>query len=562
MIAIALFLLPLVALILVLRYVHLDVGTKVAMIAVLAAVSIGLPTLWLTWAVYRGPKQSGTPVGGVTMAEVADQLAVAVGKLWTDEAAIRRLNEPYPLPVSWVAADPDLTVEWGSLVNLATSGAGWPPPAGTWATGPDDLAGKGQELVNVLARVPTGRLVVLGEPGAGKTMLMVRLVLDLLENRRGGEPVPILASIASWDPAKQDLRDWLGAQLLIDHPGLANPPPDGMKERTRAEALLGSRLILPVLDGLDEIPEEVRASAIGQVNDALRPGERLVMTCRSEQYRDAIRPKGGHELKPVEAAAAIRLCPLDLAAVHDYLCYDAPGPDLRARWDRVFYRLGKKAPAREVLSTPLMVGLARAIYNSSPSKPSIARPDPIELRNRALADRKAVEALLLDAFIPAAYRQDRDSRWKAQDAERWLVFLALHLERTIGGPDLAWWQLRLALPSFKLAIVVVVVVGVVTGILAGDLFWIGSPWAAVQVVLVAGFGTGVVLRLALAAPRTASPVAGIRLRAHRLGSAGYGALTGVVIGLAAGNTAGAVTGAVTGAVIGVAAMVGRAELLI
>ena len=95
------------------------------------------------------------------------------------------LNDPYPLPVSWHAADLSLTDPWDSLVKLATSGAGWPqpPPVQTWAAGPDDLAGKGGELVELLARVPTGRLVVLGEPGSGKTMLMVRLVLDLLARR-------------------------------------------------------------------------------------------------------------------------------------------------------------------------------------------------------------------------------------------------------------------------------------------------------------------------------------------------------------------------------------------
>ncbi|MGD0069081.1 MAG: hypothetical protein ABSB76_37335, partial [Streptosporangiaceae bacterium] len=111
-------------------------------------------------------------------------------------------------------------------MKLASSGAGWPapPPAGTWALGPDDLAGQGRELADVLARVPTGRLVVLGEPGAGKTMLMVRLVLDLLARRPAGGPVPVLTSIASWDPAKEGLRDWLAAQLLIDHPALAGPP--------------------------------------------------------------------------------------------------------------------------------------------------------------------------------------------------------------------------------------------------------------------------------------------------------------------------------------------------
>jgi len=75
------------------------------------------------------------------MAQVADQLAVAVGTQWTAEAAMRRLNDPYPLPVSWAAADASLTDSWDSLVKLATSGAGWPPPPKRpWARGLAGLA--------------------------------------------------------------------------------------------------------------------------------------------------------------------------------------------------------------------------------------------------------------------------------------------------------------------------------------------------------------------------------------------------------------------------------------
>ena len=144
-IAIALFLLPWVAaLVLVHRHHHLDGGTRLRRFWV-AAVSIGLPTLWVTWAAYRGPRR---PAASLSLAQVADQLAIAVGTQWEAEAAVRRLNDPYPLPVSWTAADPSLTDAWDSLVKLATSGAGWPPPppAGTWAAGPDDLAGEGGEL--------------------------------------------------------------------------------------------------------------------------------------------------------------------------------------------------------------------------------------------------------------------------------------------------------------------------------------------------------------------------------------------------------------------------------
>ncbi|WP_436988374.1 NACHT domain-containing protein [Streptomyces sp. enrichment culture] len=49
-------------------------------------------------------------------------------------------------------------------------------------------------------RVPTRRLVVLGEPGSGKTMLLVRLLQDLDAQRIDGGPVPALFSLASRDP--------------------------------------------------------------------------------------------------------------------------------------------------------------------------------------------------------------------------------------------------------------------------------------------------------------------------------------------------------------------------
>jgi len=133
-----------------------------------------------------------------------------------------------------------------------------PPSTETWASSPDGLAGEGGDLVSVLGRVPTGRLVVLGEPWAGKTMLMVWLVLDLLARRVSGGPVPILASIASWNPEERDLRGWLAAQLVIDYPALAAAPPTGLEGASWAAVLLASGLILMILDGLDEIPEEVR----------------------------------------------------------------------------------------------------------------------------------------------------------------------------------------------------------------------------------------------------------------------------------------------------------------
>jgi hypothetical protein len=101
---------------------------------------------------------------------------------------------------------------------------------------------------------------------------------------------------------------------------------------------------------------------------------------------------------------------------------------------------------RQALATPLMAGLARVIYNPRPGELAGPLPNPEELCGPDTADRTEVESRLLDAFILAAYRDKPARREKAQKR---LVFLARHLECSIGGTDLAWWQLSWAVPILK-----------------------------------------------------------------------------------------------------------------
>ena len=413
------------------------------------------------------------------LAEAADQLAVTVSAQWEAEAAMRSLDDPCLLRVRWVAADMSLADDWDVLVVQAGSGAGRPSPSppGAWATGPDELAGSGNHLVKMLAQVPTGRLVVLGEPGAGKTMLMVRLVLDLLASRTSGAPVPVLASLASWNPSEEDLHGWMADQLAIDSPSLAAEP--GMERSDWIAALFSAGLILPILDGLDEIPEQVRGQAITQINDLLRPGEQLILTCRTGPYRDAVRPPDSADIT-VRAAAVIQLCPLDAADVSRYLRDDGAGVGAPARWDPVLATLGTHAPAGRALVTPLMVGLARTIYNPGPGEHTAELRDPAELCR--MRDRAAVEAHLFDAFILAAYRSRPARRWDTRQAETWLVSLARHLETTIGSPDLAWWQLVKAGPSASLrlaaGLTAAIAAGVAAGLVTGHAAGLGAGLAA------------------------------------------------------------------------------------
>jgi hypothetical protein len=388
------------------------------------------------------------------LAEVCDNLAREVERQWSAEAEHRRLHEQGMLPVRWSPADPELVKDWASLVHLASDGgAGWPTPAPeTWASGPADLAGGPDDLADVLRRVPTGRLVVLGEPGAGKTTLLQRLTLDLLSHRReeGGGLVPVLFPLSSWDPNKRPFYDWLESKLLDYGAAHASSPGAGPSV---ARALLEDRLLLLLLDGFDEIPDASRGVALEKIRRTLRPGQRLVLGSRAQQYRDAVHPVRGADVL-LTGAAGIELRPLGREDIAIYLRDASDGSRPARRWEPVMRALDESQPppAARALTTPLALTLAKTIYTPRPGDAGGSRPDPAELlKQDRFPDRKAVEGYLLDGFVRAAYEPDSDPRqpdvWPVENVQRWLAFLASHLEHTQGGsPDFAWWHLPAAAP--------------------------------------------------------------------------------------------------------------------
>jgi len=450
---------------------------------------VGLAGLWLAWSGYRDGQEGGESSASLT--SIADALAAAVKAQWLAEAARRELNDPYPLPVRWGPAPADLVADWDQVTLLATRGAGWPALSlpHRWAGSADELAGGDGDLAGVWARVPTGRLAVLGEPGSGKTTLLVRLVLDLLADgrRAGGDPVPLLVSVASWDPFRHDLYTWLAGRLAVDYPVLGRPGPPvmhGAGVRTMGRALLDHGLVMTVLDGLDEIPAVLRAAAVAGINQVVRPGTPLIVSSRTGAYRDAVRPAPGPEIT-LTGATGIELWPLEPGDVLAYLRSSAGGPAGVRRWDRIVEALtgddpdgrGPALPAAadpdrvppvRAIATPLMVALARTVYNPRPGEDLTALPDPGELL--ALPTGRAVEQHLFDGYIAAAYRPHPmcPNRWRADQARRWLGHLAYRLEHDHGGtPDLAWWRLHRPTTTGAAPTWLVIAAGIVVSVLFG-----------------------------------------------------------------------------------------------
>jgi NACHT domain len=446
---------------------HYRLGVAATSITVLFSGG-GLGAFYLAWKSYVEAHRD--TVGHDGLSDIADDLAKVVRKQAKTMAAGMGLDEPGPLSVSWRAADASLTDSLERLRSWASHGAGWirPGAEGTRVDDPDGLAGSGSDLTALLGRVPAGRLVVLGGAGAGKTALMIKLVLDVLARRPDGGPVPVLISIADWNP-KTDLLKWLKARMTCDYPALAAPAP-GNAAKSRFGALLDAKLILPILDGLDEVPDALRRQAIVKINAAFTAGESFVVTCRTGSYRDAVRPPDGTRIT-LRGAVGIELRPLEAADVADYLREEAGGIPAENRWEPVVAALNAGGPLAEVLSTPLMVALASAIYNPRPGDHVGVVPHPADLR--AFSRKEDIEHHLLEAIIRAAYRAPRGKhrpKWPGGKVEPWLTFLALHAKDTGNSTDLAWWKLSEALPR-TLAGLAVGAVGFLTFGLAG---WIAG----------------------------------------------------------------------------------------
>ncbi|MFC9931907.1 helix-turn-helix domain-containing protein [Streptomyces sp. NPDC127190] len=397
----------------------------------------------------RSPGPSAAPdTTRGPLAEAADELAREIRRRWQHEEAQRRVHHPYPLPVRWRQVPSGLAdhVENSRSHTLAEA----VPEA--------DMSGALPEVAEMYGKVGSGRLVILGRAGSGKSVLAIRFVLDLLAERargQGSRRVPVIFGVGSWDPTAVGLRDWLVDGLLRDHPHLARRVPSG---KTLAADLIDAGFILPVLDGFDEIAEGLRSDALDALNRVSTP---LVLTSRHGEFAQAVR--AAHA--PLASAVGIELGDLTLDDLREYLPLTAPVlPDEAGQadsggsettWDAVLdeARGGGAGGAHiaAALSTPLMVALARTMYSDSPDH------TPDELLDTALfPDAHAIEEHLLAGFLPAVYRRgapdrlDDSPRGVPQDpgqAQKWLSHLAHHLVRfDHERQDLAWWQLGDSLP--------------------------------------------------------------------------------------------------------------------
>ncbi|MEU9016639.1 NACHT domain-containing protein [Actinomadura sp. NPDC048394] len=355
-------------------------------------------------------------------------------------------------------------------------------------------------------RVPP-RLVITGPAGSGKTTAAVLLLLDLLELRERSGPVPVLVSIAAWDPARRPFEDWLAEQ--ISHTYALSPE--------TARELVGRRKVIPILDGFDELPAQKAGQALRRMNAGLHGDDPLVVTAREGALERAARSRQGEVL---QHATVLRLGPISPGELIRYLERVLPQEDYPGwvQWREQL--LGEPGGALErALSRPGNVDLVRRAYLDA------RRPLP-DLGS--LTEPEIIERLLSDWIDRPYPPSGRERAWLGTIAREW-------------RGEFVWWRLYQLVPRWAL----VVSVGVLHLVFYGASLAACFGSVAAPGDLVSGVASAEWLAVLVAAgfwdefadvrgpaPDTTEPVARLRREVLVRG------IAAVVIGVAAGFAAG------------------------
>jgi len=189
-----------------------------------------------------------------------------------------------------------------------------------------------------------GQLLILGKPGAGKTILLLQLAETLLGQAQADDkqPMPLVFNLSSWATKQGDLGSWLADEMRRNY---------GIPKKNGKNRLERNQIIL-LLDGLDEVAESARDACVDAIN-AYREGHKnlKIAVCSRIADYEAL-------TKKLDVNGAILLDDLSDEQIENYLAGD----------EHIGTRelIEHEPIAKGMAQTPFLLSAMKSAYQGAP----------------------------------------------------------------------------------------------------------------------------------------------------------------------------------------------------
>jgi len=351
----------------------------------------------------------------------------------------------------------------------------------------------GTRITEVYDRAAS-ELLILGEPGSGKTTLMLELARDLLDRARldDAHPIPVVFNLSSWairdsrrdnhpnspigqtrevgqsisrkSLKRQTIVSWLVDELNTKY---QVPPKLG-------QTWVDTDQVLLLLDGLDEMSEIHREVCIQAINvfhqeHSLVP---IVVCSRSKEYF--------WQTTRVALNSAVTVQPLSADQIKMYLSSaDKELEGLRKAWHN-------DPTLQELVTTPLMLSILALTYHGKSL-------EEIQVEGSSTGIRQIFENYIQSRL----QRSSPASHYTPQQTIHWLTWLAQEMKRHnqtvfyLEGVQLDWLPQGWLHPVYYT--LVCSIVGLIFGLLFGLIAWLilglaAGPATGLVGALISGLG--------------------------------------------------------------------------
>jgi hypothetical protein len=385
---------------------------------------------------------AATPVGQPRRKQLI--LLDKVKHFWVEGVLEQSAGEGTLIDLKWRSRDESVEQPWAGIVGSAAY---------------DNLEDSGMSSIGAVFDFTDRALLILGNPGAGKTTILLLLAKDLIERAREdqSQPIPVVLNLVSWEATRKPLADWIVDELTAKY----------QIPRQLGRSWLENDQLILLLDGLDEVRDRRRPECAEAINHFRQTqGLSGIAVCSRTV---------GYEASAVhlKLGAAIMLEPLTSDQVDEYLI--AAGPRLVALRGTI----QQDRSLQEMARSPLMLSVMGAAYSdvtgirvgqeSDSDLPAHER-DKIAFARGLDQNRRR---RLFKAYVQKMFdRYGGDPAYPARRTEMYLSWLARKLPEHNMSLFLIEQMQPSWLPSLRWRRTYILSHGLIVGFVAGIILWL------------------------------------------------------------------------------------------